>query len=205
MFQGILKTKSNISAAGLTLFLHAALILFLVIPVNNVVIAKQVMRVSFVAPSSSKQIKSQNNSEKSLETTQKKKGFKQKKNELAQEQNLDKQNSVERKTSGKVDPNAVATNSIDSEPVFDAEYLDNPAPFYPRIARRQGQEGKVLLDVVVDEDGKSLTVTIIQSSGHKALDDEAVKTVRNWKFVPARRDGKLVQANVIVPIEFKLV
>lgn len=90
------------------------------------------------------------------------------------------------------------------EPRFDAAYLNNPAPLYPSVSRRLGEQGRVLLRVHVDEQGMPTSVVLRASSGHERLDDVALKTVRRWKFVPARRGEAAVSAWVIVPIVFNL-
>ena len=95
-----------------------------------------------------------------------------------------------------------------AEPVslarFDADYLKNPSPPYPPMARRQGEEGKVILRVSVNPQGAADNVEIKTSSGSPRLDESAQKTVRNWKFVPAKRGDTHVQSWVLVPIIFKL-
>ncbi|MFZ2972339.1 MAG: TonB family protein [Ferribacterium limneticum] len=95
-----------------------------------------------------------------------------------------------------------------AEPVsqarFDADYLRNPAPPYPPIARRMGEEGKVVLRVSVNAQGSADSVEIRTSSGSQRLDESAQKTVRNWKFIPAKRGDVAVQSWVLVPIIFKL-
>lgn len=95
-----------------------------------------------------------------------------------------------------------------SEPVspasFDANYLRNPAPPYPPLSRRMGEEGKVLLRVSVNSQGTADSVEIKTSSGSQRLDEAAQKTVRNWKFIPAKRGDTGVQSWVLVPIIFKL-
>ena len=55
-------------------------------------------------------------------------------------------------------------------------------PRYPASARRRGQEGTVLLAVTVAADGSVSEVLVARSSGHAVLDDEAVRTVRQWRF-----------------------
>lgn len=90
------------------------------------------------------------------------------------------------------------------EPRFDAAYLNNPAPTYPAVSRRLGEQGRVLLRVHVDEQGSPTTVTLRTSSGHDRLDNVALETVRRWKFVPAKRGEEAVGAWVIVPIVFDL-
>ena len=99
----------------------------------------------------------------------------------------------------------VEKNNVQSEPIFDAKYLNNPAPLYPTNARDRGIEGKILLEVVVKEDGSALNVKLITSSGSSLLDESAIESVKNWQFIPAKKFGKFVQAKVIVPIEFKII
>lgn len=87
---------------------------------------------------------------------------------------------------------------------FDADYLHNPKPIYPAIARRLGEEGAVLLRVQVSPEGTPLAVELRKSSGYPRLDDAALEAVRRWRFVPARQGGEAVESRVAVPIVFKL-
>jgi protein TonB len=87
---------------------------------------------------------------------------------------------------------------------FDADYLQNPAPAYPPLARRFGEEGKVLLRVFVEPGGRPSQVEIKSSSGSPRLDQAAQEAVWRWKFVPARRGDEAVGAWVQVPIVFNL-
>lgn len=89
-------------------------------------------------------------------------------------------------------------------PRFDAAYLENPAPAYPSIARRQREEGRVLLRVRVGTDGRAESVEVATSSGHERLDRAALDAVRRWRFVPARRGDEAIAAFVNVPISFAL-
>lgn len=89
-------------------------------------------------------------------------------------------------------------------PSFNADYLDNPAPRYPPLSRRMGEEGRVLLRVHVAAGGTAKVVTLHKSSGFERLDRSALDTVKSWKFVPARQGDKPVDAWVIVPIQFNL-
>jgi len=90
------------------------------------------------------------------------------------------------------------------EPDFRADYLRNPAPAYPRIARKLGEEGEVLLKVLVNPQGRPITVELDTSSGFARLDKAAIEAVQRWSFVPARRAGRATEAWVIVPIVFNL-
>jgi periplasmic protein TonB len=91
-----------------------------------------------------------------------------------------------------------------SQARFDANYLRNPAPTYPSLSKRMGEEGKVVLRVSVSPQGTADSVEIRTSSGSPRLDESAQRTVRNWKFVPARRGDAPIQSWVLVPIIFKL-
>lgn len=89
-------------------------------------------------------------------------------------------------------------------PRFDADYLDNPAPAYPSLSSRLGEQGRVLLRVFVNPDGGASQVEIRESSGFERLDKAARDTVRRWRFVPARQGDKGVAAWVLVPISFSI-
>jgi protein TonB len=89
-------------------------------------------------------------------------------------------------------------------PVFNADYLDNPAPSYPALSRRLHEEGRVLLRVLVNPAGRADEVQVQSSSGHSRLDTAARETVRGWKFVPAKRGAEPVAAWVLIPVSFRL-
>ncbi|MFN7835596.1 MAG: TonB family protein [Burkholderiaceae bacterium] len=87
---------------------------------------------------------------------------------------------------------------------FDADYLQNPAPAYPAMSRKLHEEGKVLLQVKVTAAGLAEHVQIKQGSGYSRLDEAALNTVRQWRFVPARRGEEPVASSVVVPLVFRL-
>jgi len=89
-------------------------------------------------------------------------------------------------------------------PQFQADYLQNPPPAYPRLSQRLKEQGEVLLRVRVGVDGEPLEISLQQSSGHARLDKAAQKAVTQWRFEPAQRNGKTVVAWVVVPFEFAL-
>ena len=91
-----------------------------------------------------------------------------------------------------------------SQPRFDANYLDNPAPAYPALSKRMGEEGRVLLRVYVEPAGTPSRVEVKSSSGSQRLDQAAEQAVWRWKFIPAKRGGESVAAWVVVPISFSL-
>lgn len=91
-----------------------------------------------------------------------------------------------------------------SPPRFDADYLENPAPPYPHLSRRLGEEGRVLVRVLVDQEGQPRTVAVDASSGYSRLDNAAMQTVRRWRFIPAKRGERPVSEWVVVPVMFSL-
>ena len=101
-------------------------------------------------------------------------------------------------------PPAPVVSEKVTAPTAGADYLNNPEPEYPDIAMDNGWEGKVLMKVHVQPDGKPDTITVTKSSGQKVLDDAAVKTVHKWSFVPAMRGDTPVAGWVTVPITFNL-
>ena len=77
-------------------------------------------------------------------------------------------------------------------------------PAYPYAAIRQGQQGRVVLEVLVDKGGRPTSVEIHQSSGFTLLDQSALWTVRRWKFDPAHVGPIPTSARIRVPIRFML-
>ena len=85
-----------------------------------------------------------------------------------------------------------------------AVYRTTAKPDYPERARREGKEGRVLLRVLVDIEGRCEIVQIDTSSGSELLDHAARDAVKRWRFSPARDGDKAVASWVKVPIDFRL-
>jgi protein TonB len=103
------------------------------------------------------------------------------------------------------DPLPPAIPGPDPLPSTRLEYAFAPAPTYPREALLDGIEGTVVLRVLVDVNGKPLTVEIERSSGNRRLDDAARRQVlRKWSFKPAIRNGQAVQVYGLVPVNFSI-
>jgi protein TonB len=103
-------------------------------------------------------------------------------------------------TSRESDSSASATALIMAKPL----YRQNPAPAYPRKARRRGYEGIVMLKVLVDENGRVDDLMVLESSGHPILDRTALASVRKWLFEPGTEGGIKKKMWVKVPIRFDL-
>jgi protein TonB len=93
---------------------------------------------------------------------------------------------------------------VETPPIFTADYLDNPKPVYPARSRRLGEQGRVVLRVLVNAGGTADQVQVRASSGFLRLDDAALDTVRRWRFVPAKRGSQAVPAWVLIPVSFSL-
>ncbi len=87
---------------------------------------------------------------------------------------------------------------------FDADYLQNPAPAYPALSRRMGEEGKIVLRVFVEPSGRPSQIELKSGSGSPRLDQAAQDAVWRWKFVAVRRGDEAIGAWVLVPIVFNL-
>ena len=89
-------------------------------------------------------------------------------------------------------------------PSSHAAYLNNPAPPYPAMSRRFNEQGLVVLRVFINTDGQAEHTELYQSSGHRRLDDSALRTVAQWRFVPGTRYGVPQAMWFNVPINFVL-
>ncbi|MDD4978686.1 MAG: energy transducer TonB [Gallionella sp.] len=99
----------------------------------------------------------------------------------------------------------IATAAMaDTEPDFKADYLNNPRPPYPSVARRWGWEGRVILNVQVLAEGTCGLIEVLNSSGRESFDNAALQTVKGWRFIPARHAGHPVTKWFKVPINFSL-
>jgi periplasmic protein TonB len=83
-------------------------------------------------------------------------------------------------------------------------YLEPPRVTYPAISRRLGEEGRVLLRVLVDPQGHPAQVVLSQSSGHARLDEAATSAARRARFRPYSENGVAQTVWVLLPIVFTL-
>lgn len=68
-------------------------------------------------------------------------------------------------------------------------YLVPPVLTYPRVSRELGEQGSVLLRVLVDERGRPTDIQVVKSSGYPRLDQQAVQAMRAARFKPHVEDG----------------
>jgi protein TonB len=91
-----------------------------------------------------------------------------------------------------------------SLPSSEAHGLNNPKPAYPKQSRRLNEQGQVVIRVFVAVDGSPQQGEIKTSSGFDRLDQEALRTVMRWRFVPGQRLGTPEAMWFNVPVNFVL-
>jgi protein TonB len=84
------------------------------------------------------------------------------------------------------------------------KYAVNPKPLYPQEAREKGYQGEVMLRVEVLTNGQVGQVEVKKSSGYELLDRSASATVKQWKFIPAKKGSEAIPFWVNIPIKFQL-
>lgn len=83
-------------------------------------------------------------------------------------------------------------------------YVRQPEAVYPAFSKRAGETGTVHVDVLIDEKGLPVEVTIRKSSGYPRLDDAAVAAARGALFSPHMENGVARRATATIPFVFEL-
>ncbi len=79
--------------------------------------------------------------------------------------------------------------------VFEEPVIINPkAPRYPKSEQSKHGEGWVILNFMVDTEGKTFEPTVVESTGSKAFEKESLRTLRKSKFKPATLNGTPVES-----------
>lgn len=82
--------------------------------------------------------------------------------------------------------------------------LYTPQPQFSGLAKETKFQGVVILGLIVDDHGEPRAIQILSPLG-AGLDEEAVRTVRTWKFKPAQReDHTPVAVEIAVEVNFHL-
>lgn len=76
-------------------------------------------------------------------------------------------------------------------------------PVYPALARRLGMEGRVLLKLLIDANGKLLNVEVIESAGY-GFTEASIEAVKKSTYAPGVRDGVKVATLALLPVRFRL-
>ncbi|MBN1480057.1 energy transducer TonB [candidate division KSB1 bacterium] len=89
------------------------------------------------------------------------------------------------------------------EPIGGFQAIQNNL-VYPEIARKAGVEGRVYVNVLIDERGNVIDTKILKSLGNNGCDEAAVAAIRKVKWKPAKQRDKPVKVWVGIPVHFKL-
>jgi protein TonB len=89
-------------------------------------------------------------------------------------------------------------------PSSDAEYLRNPLPAYPSMSKRLGEQGKVLVRVLIGVDGTPQKAELKPSSGFDRLDRAALEHVMKCRYVPGKVGGVAQAMWYEAPVNFVL-
>ncbi|HVY79453.1 MAG TPA: energy transducer TonB [Steroidobacteraceae bacterium] len=113
-------------------------------------------------------------------------------------------------------PNAITVAHVEQRPapapqpattatpheITDVAYIQPPAPKYPPESRRTGEEGLVVLRVLINEAGRAAQIEVERSSGYARLDAAARAAVERALFRPYVENGVARVATARIPIEF---
>jgi len=81
--------------------------------------------------------------------------------------------------------------------------ISAPDPDYTEEARRAKKQGTCVLWLIVDSTGHPRDIRVVHGLGF-GLDAKALEAVKQWKFNPALKDGKPVDVQISVEVEFHL-
>jgi periplasmic protein TonB len=81
--------------------------------------------------------------------------------------------------------------------------ISAPDPDYTEEARRAKKQGTCVLWLIVDAAGRPRDIKVVRGLG-LGLDAKALEAVRQWRFQPALKDGKPVDVQISVEVEFHL-
>lgn len=89
--------------------------------------------------------------------------------------------------------------------VSSVDYMGRrPTPEYPRMSQRRGEQGRVIVRVLISPEGTVIDAQIQRSSGHERLDAAALKAVRSARFKPYKENGHAYRALADIPFDFVL-
>ena len=114
------------------------------------------------------------------------------------------------------DPNGVPHSVGEPEPQADPnlpirilpgmkkpEFLAGPQPRYTETARRAGVQGVVVLEAVIDEQGRVTNLKVIKALP-MGLDKAAVEAVSQWRYKPATLENRAVKVIFNLTVNFQL-
>ena len=83
-----------------------------------------------------------------------------------------------------------------------ARLLRKVVPVYPPVAKAARVQGSVVIEATITESGTLDDVTVV--AGHPMLIESAVDAVRQWRYEPAKLNGRPARSSVTIRVNFKL-
>jgi len=100
--------------------------------------------------------------------------------------------------------------AVSGSPIYTSSALDEqpkptyqPAPAFPYDMKKAGVTGSVVVDFIVEPDGR-VSGAYATTATERAFEADAVQAVMKWRFHPGRRGGRAVRTRMSVPINFIL-
>lgn len=81
--------------------------------------------------------------------------------------------------------------------------IEKVMPSYPSDYARAGVEGYVVIEGLLDTQGRLVALSVVEST-HQAFAQAALKALRQWRFEPVRVDGEPRMKVVRIPLQFTL-
>jgi periplasmic protein TonB len=118
---------------------------------------------------------------------------------------IDKPTSSVAKTEKPATKNEASAGANSPALVSKPTFATRPSPVsYPRLAKRRGVQGQVMVEVWIDQTGRQIKQTLIASSGTSMLDKAALDAIKKWQFSSHIVDGQAIAHRVQIPVRFQL-
>ena len=111
------------------------------------------------------------------------------------------QQTAQEVSAAMVMPSSGQTSAKDNFPDSD---MRNPSPEYPEMAVFLDYQGDTIIRIKVSPKGQALGVEVLNSSGHKILDDSALKALKRWRFNPSKETDTSMANSVIITVSYVL-
>ncbi|KQC06635.1 MAG: hypothetical protein APR62_01045 [Smithella sp. SDB] len=82
-------------------------------------------------------------------------------------------------------------------------FIYQAIPAYPVLARRLGKEGRVMLKLLIDRNGKLQNIEVVEAAGF-GFTEAAIEAVKKSTYAPGYRDGKRIATKALLPVRFQL-
>ncbi|MBI4720129.1 MAG: energy transducer TonB [Chitinivibrionia bacterium] len=101
----------------------------------------------------------------------------------------------------------ITTRPMHSDVPYSEDYiiLKMVRPVYPAEELENGIEGEVLLEILVNEEGKVQDAWVLTLIGPKSFEESSLKAVKEFLFQPPRIDGKPMPMSIRFQINFKMI